>query len=91
MRQIHIGGVCMINISATNLRKNLSKYLALVVDQNEIIRVSSKKGNIVLLSERVYNSMMETLHVYSIPGMKERIIDGINTELEDCVEAEDEL
>jgi len=70
----------MINISATNLRKNLSKYLALVVDQNEIIRVSSKKGNIVLLSERVYNSMMETLNIYSIPGMKERIIDGINTE-----------
>ena len=60
----------MINISATNLRKNLSKYLALVVDQNEIIRVSSKKGNIVLLSERVYNSMMETLNIYSIPGMK---------------------
>jgi hypothetical protein len=38
----------MINISAINLRKNLSKYLDLVVDQNEIIRVSSKKGNIVL-------------------------------------------
>jgi hypothetical protein len=35
--------------------------------------------------------MMETLHIYSIPGMKERIIDGINTELEDCVETEDEL
>ncbi len=81
----------MISISETKLIKNLSQYLDKVADQNEIIRVNTKNGNIVLLSERVYNGLMETLHIYSIPGMKERIIDGLNTELEDCVELNDEV
>jgi PHD/YefM family antitoxin component YafN of YafNO toxin-antitoxin module len=81
----------MINISATRLRKNLSNYLDLVADQNEIIRVKTKNGNAVIISEHEYNGLMETLHIYSIPGMKERIIEGLNIKLEDCMESEDEF
>jgi len=57
-----------------------------MVNQNEIIRVSTKNGDVVILSEREYNGLMGTLHVYSISGIKEYLIGGLNTELGNCVE-----
>ena len=49
------------------------------------MNVSTKDGNAVILSEDDYNSMMETLYLASIPGMQEKIIDGLNTPIEACV------
>ena len=43
-----------------------------------------------LLSEADFRSMEETLYLSSIPTMREKIMDGINTSLDECVEDEDE-
>jgi len=79
----------MINISAEKLEERLSQYLDLVADTDEIITASTENGNIVLLSEQKYNSLMETLYLNSIPGMKERIIDGLSTRIGDCEESKE--
>jgi len=79
----------MINISVEKLEKKLSQYLDLVADTDEIITASTENGNIVLLSEQKYNSLMETLYLHSIPGMKERIIDKLSTRIEDCEESKE--
>lgn len=44
----------------------------------------------VVLSEEDYNNLMETLYISSIPGLKEKIIEGMNENLEDCI-SEDEV
>lgn len=76
----------MTNTNATNLRKNLFEYLNSAIEFNDIINVNTKKGNAIILSEQEYNGLMETLYLCSIPGMKERLIDGLNAKTEDCVE-----
>lgn len=40
----------------------------------------------MLLSEEDYSGIMETLYLVSAPGMREKIMDGIATSLEDCVD-----
>ena len=76
----------MLNTNATNLRKNLFGYLNSTIDYNDVVNVNTKKGNVVILSEQDYNGLMETLYLTSIPGMKERLEEGLNAKVEDCVE-----
>ncbi len=52
--------------------------------------MSTKDGNAVIISEEDYNGLMETLYISSIPNMKEKIIEGLNTPISECV-AEDEV
>jgi len=76
----------MLNTNATNFRKNLFKYLDLAIDFNDVINVSTKKGNVIILSEEDYKGLMETLYLTSIPGMKEKLNEGLDAKIEDCVE-----
>ena len=82
------GAVRMTNISITNFKNNLSDYLKAAIDFDDVITVNTENGNAVILSEEEYSGLMETLYLQSIPEMKERLIDGLNTGLEDCVEFE---
>lgn len=74
------------NINATKLRNNLFDYLSQVTEYNDVLNVSTKRGNAVILSEEEYNSMVETLYLTSIPGMEERLQEGVNATLADCEE-----
>ena len=75
----------MINTNATNFRKNMFSLLEQTVKFNEPITVSTKDGNAVLISEEDYNGLMETLYLSSIPGMKEKIVEGLKTHTEECI------
>jgi PHD/YefM family antitoxin component YafN of YafNO toxin-antitoxin module len=78
----------MTSINATSLRKNLFEYLNLAIDFNDVINVNTKKGNAVIISEQEYNSLLETLYLTSVPGMRERLTEGLDVKPEDCVEFE---
>ncbi|GGI15288.1 hypothetical protein GCM10007377_15150 [Galliscardovia ingluviei] len=75
----------MVTTTATNFRRNLFGMLEQTIAYNEPITVSSKNGNVVVLSEEEYDNMMETLYLTSIPGMEQSIIEGKNTPVEDCI------
>lgn len=74
----------MTNTNATNFRKNLFEYLNQAVMYNDVINVNTKNGNAVVMSEEDYNGLMETLYLTSIPGMKERLVEGLETPIEEC-------
>lgn len=78
----------MTNINATNLRKNLFDYLNSAVEFNDVINVNTKNGNAVIISAEEYNGMIESLYLTSVPGMKERLQEGLQAKAEDCVEFE---
>jgi len=80
----------MINTNATNFRKNIFGLLEQTIKYNEPINISTKDGNAVVISEEDYNGLMETLYICSVPGMKERIIDGMNKPVSEFV-PEDEV
>ena len=75
----------MTNVNATNFRKNLFEYLNSAVDYGDIINVSTKNGNAVVMSEADYNSLMETLYLMSHPGTRNEIVTGLATPVEECV------
>lgn len=75
----------MINTNVTNFRKNVFTMIEQTIKYNEPINISAKDGNVVVLSEDDYRSMIETLNLVSIPGMKEKLIEGMNTPLSDCI------
>ena len=76
----------MENVNATNFRKNIFEYLNSAVSFGDVINISTKNGNAIVISEDEYNSLVETVYLLSIPGMKEKLIDGKNTSLDDCEE-----
>ncbi len=78
----------MRNTNITNFRKNIFEFINQAIEYNDVINVNTKNGNAIIMSEDDYNGLMETLYLSSIPGMKEKLIDGLNTELNDCEEFE---
>ena len=77
----------MNSITVTDARKTLYKLINETADSHEPILISGKKTNAVLISEEDWNAVNETLHLLSIPGMRESIIEGLQTPLEDCDES----
>ena len=75
----------MINTNITTFRKNIYSMLEQTIRYNEPLNISTKEGNAVVLSEEDYRGLMETLYLESVPGMKEKIVDGKNTPLSDCI------
>lgn len=80
----------MTNTNITNFRKDIYEMLEQTIKYNEPINISTKNGNAVVLSEEDYNGLMETVYLSSIPKMKDKLIKGKNTPLENCV-ADDEV
>ena len=76
----------MENVNATNFRKNIFEYLNSAVSFGDVINISTKNGNAIVISEDEYNSLVETVYLLSIPGMKEKLIDGKKVSLDDCQE-----
>ena len=66
----------MIITNVSNLKKNLSNSLNAVIEFNEIITVSAKNGNAVIISEEDYNSLLTTLQVQSDLKTTSSIKDG---------------
>lgn len=80
----------MTNINITNFRKDIYELLEQTIKFNEPINITTKNGNAVVLSEEDYNSLMETVYLLNIPGMKEKIVEGIKQPIEECI-SEDEV
>lgn len=78
----------MTTISATEARKQLYKLLDDVSQSHEPIQITGKRGSAVLVSEDDWRAVQETLYLVSLPGMRESILEGMATSVD---ELEDEL
>ncbi len=76
----------MTTITATEARKLLYKLMADLADSHEPIQITGKRGNAVLVSEDDWRAVQETLHLLAVPGMRESIVLGMKTPVEECDE-----
>lgn len=76
----------MTTLSATEARANLYNLIDDVAASHEPIVITGKRTNAVLVAEEDWRAIQETLYLLSIPGMRESILEGIGTPLEDCDE-----
>ena len=79
----------MTTLTVTEARANLYKLIDDTSLNHEPVIITGKRGNVVLLAEEDWNAINETLHLLSVPGMRETIlagmqesIDGAATELD---------
>ena len=76
----------MKSISATEARKNIYKLIDETSEFHEPVQITGKRNNGVLVGEEDWRSIQETLHLVSIPGMRESIIEGLKTDLSNTSE-----
>ncbi len=79
----------MTTTTITNFRKNIYSMVENTVRFNEPVNITSKDGNAVMISEKEYLGLLETLHLTSVPGMKEKLVAGLNTPLSETIPEEE--
>lgn len=80
----------MRSINITSARKELYSLVEAVNYDSVPVLITGKNGNAVLISEKDWNAIQETLYLNSIPGMAESLIQGKESSLENCL-TEDEI
>lgn len=74
----------MTNTNITNFRKNLFEYIEQAIEFNDVINVSTRHGNAVVMSEQDYRDLMETLYINSVPGLAGEIKAAAEQPIEEC-------
>ena len=67
----------MTTLNVTEARANLYKLIDDTSVSHEPVVIKGKRGNAVLLAEEDWNAINETLHLLSVPGMRESILEGM--------------
>jgi PHD/YefM family antitoxin component YafN of YafNO toxin-antitoxin module len=63
----------MKTIAINDVRENIYDIADETITNSIPVAVSTKKGNMVIISEDDYNAIMETLYLKSIKGFKESL------------------
>ena len=74
----------MTIVDAAEARSRLYNLIDEASQTHEPIVITGKRNNAVLLAEEDWNAINETLYLVSIPVMRESIIEGMGTGLEEC-------
>ena len=74
----------MTILNATEARAKLYSLIDEAASTHPPIVITGKRGNAVLVSEEDQNSIAETLHLLSVPGLGESILEGINEAAPEC-------
>jgi len=71
----------MTILNVTEARSRLYTLIDETTETHQPIVITGKRGNAVLVSEDDWNSIAETLHLLSVPGMRESIKEGMREDL----------
>ena len=77
--------------TAAEARERLYHLIDEVSESHQPVTITGKRTNAVLISEEDYRGMQETINLLSIPGMREKILEGAATPIEDCIPYEEVL
>jgi prevent-host-death family protein len=83
---IKFGRLIMASMTATQARSNLYRLVDEVAESHDPVLITGKKNNAVLVSEKDWEAIQETMYLLSIPGMRDSIRTGLNTPLDQCDE-----
>ena len=71
----------MATVSATEARKRLYALIDEVGQSHEPVQITGKRSNAVLLSEDDWRALHATLHLVSVPGLRESVRRGMGAPL----------
>ena len=62
-----------MTVTATEARQNLFRLVRKSVKGHTPVKITSKEGDAVLVSEEDYEGLLETLELFSLPDMRKSI------------------
>lgn len=74
----------MKTLTAGQARGRLQQLLLETAASHEPVQIMGKNANAVLMAEEDWRAIQETLHLLSIPGMRESIRAGKDTPVAEC-------
>jgi antitoxin YefM len=74
----------MNTLTASEVRSNLYRLMDQAAETHQPIVISGKRTNAVLVSAEDWEAIQETLHLLSVPGMRESIKQGMDASIDDC-------
>ena len=81
-----------MNIYTTSeARANLFQLVEKANLTHEPVCIKNKRGSAIILSMEDYESMQETLYLYSIPNLVKTVLESSKEPLEECTEWTDEI
>ena len=69
----------MITKTISAVQKELSKIVSSCVENDEVIKITTKEGNIIMINEKRYNNLIESLYLVGVKGVYEDIKEAIDT------------
>lgn len=75
--------------TSTQARAKLFNLIDETNQTHEPIYIKGKRCNAVMLSKEDYESMQESLYLYSIAGLAEKILEASQEPVEDCISHEE--
>lgn len=66
----------MPTLTATEARQNLFQLIKKSIKQHRPVKITSKVGNTILISEEDYESLLETLELLSTPGVLKGVLEA---------------
>ena len=76
----------MKTVTATEARSDLYCLIDTMREAHEPIQITGKRGDAVMLPLEDFSAMQETLYLLNIKGMRESILEGMATPVEECAE-----
>ena len=74
----------MTVLDAAEARSRLHSLIDEAAQTHRPIMIAGRSGNAVLLAEEDWNAINETLYLVSIPGMRDSIREGMESDLGEC-------
>lgn len=75
-------------MSATAAREKFFGLIDETSENHAPVLITTKRNNAVLIGEEDWNAIQETLHLLSIPGMRESVIEGLKESSENTLSKE---
>ncbi len=76
----------MTVVSTDNAQSNLAALIAQVTQSHEPVQIVSGAQSALLVAEEDWRAIQETLYLIANPAVRESIIEGLNTPVEECSE-----
>jgi len=76
----------MTSLTATEARKQLYGLLDTIAASHEPVHIAGKRHSAVLIADEDWRAIQETLYLTAVPEMRESIIKGLKTPIDDCDE-----
>lgn len=76
----------MATITASEARARLYRLIDEAAESHQPLLITGKRNKAVLVSEKDWTAIQETLYLLSVPGVRESIREGLATPVEECAE-----